>query len=155
MRHGSKIVIADTSCFILLDKIQEWELLPSLFKEIFTTNVVAEEFIKPLPAWIKIKPVTNEHYLQLLSLELDKGEASAIALCLEIDDALLILDDFKAREVAEKLRLNFTGTLGIILRAKTDGIIASVKPALEKIRKTNFYFSEDVYRNILKEAGEE
>jgi len=53
-----------------------------------------------------------------LELQLDKGEASAIALALEIQDSTLILDDFKARKVAEKLGLKITGTLGLMILPK-------------------------------------
>ncbi|RDC62060.1 hypothetical protein AHMF7616_00651 [Adhaeribacter pallidiroseus] len=89
-----------------------------------------------------------------MALEVDEGEASAIALCAEKLDALLILDDLQARKLAEKLKLNYTGTLGIIARAKKEGVIASVKPIIEKIRMTNFRFSEEVFAAIIKAAGE-
>lgn len=154
MPLSSKIVIADTSCFILLNKIQEIDLLQKLFEQVFTTQEVAKEFGVPLPSWIKIQSAKDAHYQQVLELEVDKGEASAIALGLEIDNSLLILDDQKARKVAEKLHLNYTGTLGIILRAKTSGVIVSVKPIVEKIKKTNFYFSTQVLDEIVKNAGE-
>ncbi|MCX6274765.1 MAG: DUF3368 domain-containing protein [Bacteroidetes bacterium] len=46
-----------------------------------------------------------------------------------------LLDDYKARKIAEHLGLEITGTLGVIIKAKLNGIITSVKPYLEKIRK--------------------
>ncbi|MBK6536412.1 MAG: hypothetical protein IPG09_01110 [Ignavibacteria bacterium] len=51
-------------------------------------------------------------------LELGKGEASAIALAVEIKDCTVILDDLKARNIAEKLKLDITGTIGVIIKAK-------------------------------------
>jgi predicted nucleic acid-binding protein len=104
------IVIADTSCFILLDKISELDLLQKVFRTVTTTKEIANEFNKPLPSWVSIKAAANHRYTELLEIEIDKGEASAIALALETDDSLLILDDQKARKLAEKLRLNYTGT---------------------------------------------
>lgn len=47
----------------------------------------------------------------------------------------LILDDFKARKLAANLQLQFTGTLGVFLKAKEIGIIPSIKPVLKKYRK--------------------
>lgn len=85
---------------------------------------------------------------------MDKGEASAIALALEVEKALLILDDFKARVLADKLQLNYTGTLGIILKAKEIGVFKTIRPIFEKIQKTNFRFSEKILKEILKEANE-
>jgi predicted nucleic acid-binding protein len=154
MPQEYNIVIADTSCFILLDKINELELLKKVFSVVTTTPEIAGEFGKELPEWIDIKSASDYHYINILEIELDKGEASAIALALESDMTLLILDDFKARKMAEKLNLNFTGTLGVILKAKESGILASIKPIIQKIQKTNFRFSEKVMREILNEANE-
>jgi len=54
-------------------------------------------------------------------MDLDKGEASAIALSLEMDNSILIIDDLKGRNVAERLNLRYSGTFGLILRAKQIG----------------------------------
>lgn len=62
-----------------------------------------------------------------------KGEASAIALAVELKDCLLIVDDLKARKMAEKLNIKFTGTIGVIIDAKEAGHISFIKPILEKI----------------------
>jgi len=148
------IVIADTSCFILLDKISELDLLQKVFRTVTTTKEIANEFNKPLPSWVSIKAAANHRYTELLEIEIDKGEASAIALALETDDSLLILDDQKARKLAEKLRLNYTGTLGVLLKAQELGILPAVKPILQKIQQTNFRFSEKVFHEILREANE-
>jgi predicted nucleic acid-binding protein len=148
------VVIADTSCFILLDKINEFDLLQKIFGSVSTTEEIAAEFNKPLPDWIKIQSVANQRYSQLLEIEVDKGEASAIALALEEKDPLLILDDAKARKLAASLNLDFTGTLGVLLKAKQLGVISGIKPLLEKIQQTNFRFSERILSDILKEADE-
>ena len=148
------VVIADTSCFILLDKINQLELLQKIFGSVTTTQTIASEFIKPLPDWIAIESATNHHYSQLLEMEIDKGEASAIALALEKEHSLLILDDNKARKLALKLNLDYTGTLGIFLKGKEMGIISSIKPLLLQIQQTNFRFSEKVLMDILAEANE-
>ena len=154
MLEKYSVVIADTSCFILLDKINELDLLQKIFKHITTTEEIAKEFNKPLPQWVSIQSPTNPRYSELLEIEVDKGEASAISLALEIDSSLLILDDQKARKLAERLRLNYTGTLGILLKAKELGILTSIKPVLQKIQQTNFRFSEKVLSEILQAADE-
>jgi predicted nucleic acid-binding protein len=75
-------------------------------------------------------------------LDIDAGEASAITLAMESERSLLILDDNKGRKTAERLNLQYTGTLGIILKAKNTGIITSIKPIVMKIQQTNFRFSQ-------------
>ena len=152
MQTDYEIVIADTTCFILLDKIGEMELLRSLFGQVNTTTIIAEEFGSALPQWIKINPVEN---IQLpIVLDIDLGEASAIALALEFDRCLLILDDGKGRKAARKLNLNITGTLGIFLRAKREGLISAIWPIIEKVQSTNFRYSQAILDEILSIAGE-
>ena len=154
MRQEYNIVIADTTCFILLSKIDRLNLLKQLFKSITTTSFISKEFGNPLPDWVIIKDVKDTHYQEILNLEIDKGEASAIALAFELENTLLILDDLKARKVALKLNLDFTGTLGILIKAKEKGLISQIRPILEEIQSTNFRFSEDVFRQILLVAKE-
>lgn len=148
------IIISDTSCLILLHKIDELELLDKLGKNVFITQIVKREFGQKLPDWIKIKDPYDKHYQKMLEMDLDEGEASAIALSFEIDNSILILDDLKGRKIADKLNLRYSGTFGLILRAKQVGIIESVKPILDKIRKTNFRFSEKIFDSILEQSGE-
>jgi predicted nucleic acid-binding protein len=152
MQTKYKIVIADTSCFILLHKINELELLKSLFGQVITTPVIALEFGEDLPEWVEIREVKNSQFQS--TLDLDIGEASAITLALESGPSLIIIDDNKGRKVAQKLNLNITGSLGLFLKAKQEGIIPSIKPLLEKVQKTNFRYSLAILTEILKLSGE-
>ena len=148
-------IISDTSCLILLSNIGELYLLQKLYHNIITTIEVANEFGQTLPDWITIKASTNWHYQQILELQVDKGEASAIALAIEFIDCILIVDDYKARRVAANLGIKITGTIGIIIKAKLNGIIPSIKPFFEKIKKTDFRLSEEIIRLAYLEAGEQ
>jgi predicted nucleic acid-binding protein len=64
------------------------------------------------------------------------------------------LDDYKAHKIAEKLGLTITGTIGVIIRAKLNGIIPSIKPIIEKIKQTDFRISPEIEILALKEAKE-
>lgn len=149
-----KTIVSDTSCFILLDNINEFDLLQKLYGQVITTNEVAKEFGKILPDWIVIKEPKEKQYQQVLELQLDKGEASAITLALDITNPILILDDYKARKAAERLGFEITGTLGVIIKAKMEGHISSVKLILEKIKKTNFRVTPKLEQQVILEAGE-
>ncbi len=148
------VVIADTTCFIILSKIDKLQILKQLFTTITTTETVAKEFGQPLPTWIIIHSEKDTYYKDILEVEVDKGEASAIALAFEFEKPLLILDDLKARKLAEKLHLNYIGTFGILLKAKEIGVIEAIKPLLKEIQLTNFRFSESMLKEILSIAGE-
>jgi len=105
-----------------------------------------------LPDWIEISTPKNISFQN--SLDLEAGEASAIALATELESSHLILDDNKVRKTAERLQLLYTGTLGIILKAKNVGLITSVKPVFQKIQRTNFRFSQKVLNEIYALANE-
>ncbi len=149
-----KTIISDTSCLILLDKIGELEILNKLFGNITTTSEVAAEFGQLLPSWFEIRDPSDKNYQSIIETSVDKGEASAIALAIELDDCLLIIDDLKGRKFAQQLGLTIIGTIGIIVDAKLVGIINSVKPILVKIKSTDFRITEQLEILILKRAGE-
>jgi len=149
-----KTIIADSSCLILLDKIEELELLKQLFGKVIITSIIAEEFGVALPDWILITDAENKNYQNILELSVDRGEASAIALAVEQTDCLLILDDQKARKLAAELKLKYTGTIALLVEAKLKGYIKSVHPILNKIRKTNFHLTPELEKKLLKSAGE-
>jgi predicted nucleic acid-binding protein len=148
------IVIADTSCFILLDNINELILLHKLYPKIITTQVVADEFGKPLPHWVEVATPQQVHLKKISVYPIDEGEITAIALAMDYSDSVLIIDDLKARQVAEKFGLAVKGTIGIVVEAKLRKQIPSIKPLLEKINATNFRLSKNVFQAALKEAGE-
>ncbi len=87
-------------------------------------------------------------------MALDKGEASAIALALEIKDSLLIIDELKGRKLAQKLGVTITGTLGVLVQAKQNGYIPLLRPLLDKVNQTDFRLSEQLVKETLKQVGE-
>ena len=149
-----KIIISDTSCLIILNKIGELELLQKVYGQIITTPEIATEYGELLPGWIKIMAVTDKFRQQILEMQIDKGESSAIALALETPNSTIILDDYKARKIAEQLGITYTGTIGVIIKAKLNGIIPSIIPVLKKIKLTDFRLSPDIEKQALKEANE-
>ena len=154
MQLNSSIIISDTSCLILLSKIGELDLLQIFCNKVYITTIIKNEFGKPLPDWIEITNPTDKHYQKILEMDLDKGEASAIALGIEQEQAILIIDDLKGRKVSEKLKIKYSGTFGLILKAKQVGIIDKVRPVLEKVKLTDFRFSNKIFDTVLKEANE-
>ena len=54
-----RLVIADTSCFILFKKIDRFDILKKTFSEITVTDKVVEEYGR-LPDWIQIRSDYNK-----------------------------------------------------------------------------------------------
>ncbi|NQU81483.1 MAG: DUF3368 domain-containing protein [Bacteroidetes bacterium] len=149
-----EIIVSDTSCLILLDKLGRLDLLRKLFGNITITQVVANEFGKSIPKFIKIENPIDKNYQKILESFLDSGESSALALALEKENCLLILDDIKGRREARQLKIHFTGTLGVLVIAKEKGLIKSLTNILEDIKKTNFRISEDLIKEAKRKSGE-
>ena len=68
-------------------------------------------------------------------------------------DALLI-DDHRARVIAEHNQIECIGTLGLLLVAKRRGIISVLEPYVQKLRQSSIFYGEDLLDKVLKLAGE-
>ena len=66
----------------------------------------------------------------------------------------LLIDDNKARLVAESLNINCIGTLGLLLKAKQKGLITDLKPIFEKLIVYGRFFSRKLLNDILIKIGE-
>ena len=148
------LVIADTSCLILLNKIDELNILKDNYSKVYITPEIANEFNLEIPEWIEIIEVRNKTLQSLFQSSLDLGESTALSLAFEIPDPIVILDDLKARKIARNLGLKITGTIGVIVNAKLKGTIPSVKEILDKIIKTDFRINAKIINEAIRIAGE-
>ncbi len=85
---------------------------------------------------------------------LGAGEKEVLALGLQIPNVVVILDERLARFHAEALNLAFTGTLGVLLRAKVEGRIPRIAPVLDQLDRLRFRLSPKTRAAILRLAGE-
>ncbi len=147
-------IVADTSCLILLEKLKKIDLLQSLFGKVTITSTIANEYGNKLPDFIEIENPQDTNYQKILESYLDAGEASALALALEKENCLLIIDDYKARREAKQLNIDFTGTIGVLIHAKEKGLIDSLTKIINDINKTNFRISDTLIQEIKRISGE-
>ena len=147
-------VICNSSCLIILEGVGMLEILRKLYGEITIPEAVREEFGAELPSWIRVERAESEKAFKMLLIDLGKGEAEAIALAIERKRSTLVLDDKKARGMAAELGLKFTGTLGILIKAKREGLVVELRPLLEEIARKNFRISKALEEKALVLAGE-
>lgn len=148
------IIIADASPLIALGAIGELDLLKQLYQNVFVTDIVEDEVHLELPSWITVSTVYDLTQFQILQLELDPGEASAIALCLENPGSKIIMDESKGRSVAKRLGINVIGTIGVIIKAKEQGLILSGRAVMEKLEEHGLWLSEDLKKQVLARLNE-
>jgi predicted nucleic acid-binding protein len=105
---------------------------------VYITPEVAAEYGETLPDWIQVIPVKDALMIQAIHNVLDLGESTAIALALETQNSLLILDDEKARRFAKNIGLTMTGTLGLLITAYKAGILPDFNTVIADLRKHKF-----------------
>jgi len=105
-------------------------------------------------SWIKVQDVASSPLLTTLLALLDKGEAEAISLALQVGSDLFLLDESDARRVAELYGLQKTGLVGVLIKAKWQGRIQSLKAYLDQLRSTGFHLSAKVYNDVLETVDE-
>jgi predicted nucleic acid-binding protein len=103
--------------------------------------------------FISIQSVSNTASVDYLT-DLDRGEAEVIVLAREISADWVIIDEEAGRSYARHFNLTLTGTLGILLRAKQDGLIPEIKPLLERLLASGVWVSKWVFDDVLALAGE-
>jgi hypothetical protein len=131
-----------------LERIERLDLLSSSFNQILIPPQVQDEFGIALN-WLHIQEVRDKNLLLALRVGLDEGEAAAIALAMEYPEAILILDDLKARTIAQQMGLKIMGTIGLILRCKRTGIISEVQPVLNQLQSVGFYITDSLFQKAL------
>jgi len=162
------LAVSNTSPISNLASIGRLELLKSQFSALWIPDAVDAELAAHPDAiaqaaikdaigakWIQIGTPQDSGLLRLLSLQLHRGEAEAIALATDLHAEFVLIDEQEGRQLASRTGLSVTGVLGVLLRAKRAGEIAAVKPEIEFLHsKANFFVSPELERKILAAAGE-
>jgi predicted nucleic acid-binding protein len=128
------IVVSDTSPLTNLAAIGQFDLLHQLYGQVHIPEGVWHELSaegKRWPGrdevaaagWVERRTVLNESLVMALRRDLDRGEAETIALALELQAELVLLDEREGRRAAQRLGLQVVGVVGILLEAKTKGAI--------------------------------
>ena len=159
-------VVSNTSPIVALARAGRLDLLHAVHGEIFIPDAVFNEITiagagEPgahdvaTAAWIKQRPALNAPLVNALGLELDAGEAEAIALAVECQADLILLDERKGRHAAQRMGLTVTGTLGILIAAKDRGLLAAVRPLLDALRAdAGFWMADALYDAALAAVNE-
>lgn len=149
---------------IALAGINQLDILPQLYQRITVPQAVATEIrdggpnklhadIVDTHPWITVAPVATA-LPTALPFFLGKGETEVITLALADPTNLILIDDYRARRTAEALRLTATGTAGVLVRAKREGLIIAVTPLLQQMRHNGYYISDAVLEEARRRAGE-
>jgi uncharacterized protein len=160
------IIVSDTSPINNLAAINHLHLLNQLYGTVFIPEAVYRELTDPnFPVagaaevqtfdWIQTRTISDRTLVEALSNELDIGEAEAIALAVEMQADQVLIDERRGRLVASRLNLRYTGILGVLVEAKSKGLIAKVKPLLNALlNEAGFWVAEPLYNSVLQLVNE-
>jgi predicted nucleic acid-binding protein len=166
---GTRKVIVDSSTLIHLSAIGRFALLKDLYGQLTVTPAVWREVVEQgkdrtgvteleaarQQGWLGVQMPANQPLLHSLRHELDEGEAEVIALAVEHQGSLALLDESDARRVASSFGIEKTGAIGVLIRARLEGRIDSLRAELDKIRtQAGFWIEDGLYQKVVEAAGE-
>jgi len=135
------MIISNSSPLILLTKINRLNLAKKLYKKIYIPAEVYTEVVvkgknekygdafvieKEINAFIFIKELNSEYKKEAEKItgRIGTGESQAIALCLQENADLLLIDNLEPRKIAEIKKISCRSTPGILLEALKNKVIS-------------------------------
>lgn len=156
------IVYCNTTPIIALASVDRLHLLPELFGQIRVPVAVIDEcaaggliHVPPLSSMEWIIPGVDEPVEpSSVLMTLDRGEQQVLAQALTYDADWVIIDERQGRRLAEYLGLKVTGTLGILVKAKSTGLIPSFRAEAEKMREQGIFYHPGLIDRLAFCVGE-
>ncbi|MEL6613563.1 MAG: DUF3368 domain-containing protein [Bacteroidota bacterium] len=147
------MIVTDSSPLIALGRIGHLSLLPKVLGNIIAPEAVIRE-IGSRPYWLDERVVENRPLVRALRGRLDAGESEVIALAIEVSASAALLDERRARRVATEFGVPVLGTVGMLLRAKRQGLLQAVQPVLDALDEADFRLAPRLRAEALRRAGE-
>src|SRR5437016_8380113 len=158
------IVVSDTSPIRALHFLKQTALLQHIFGTVIVPPAVASELAQPrtpfesidlsIMAFVEVRAPHDHQRVAQYAAVLDAGEAEAIALAVELG-ATLLIDEIEGRAAAAAAGVPFVGVLGVLARAKREGLINELRPLIDRLRiELRFRIAEKLYKEFLDANGE-
>jgi predicted nucleic acid-binding protein len=158
-------VVSNTSPLLNLSIIGHLDLVRTQFDRVLIPPAVLDELhidssrpgagkLKNAigEGWISVQDVTDAALIRTLRRDLDQGEAEAIALAMELDASLILLDEQEGRKRARTLDLPITGAIGILLQADRNGRLSSLRDALDRLEDdAGFWIAPSLRERVLRD----
>lgn len=159
----SEVWVLNASPVILLGKVSRLDLLESLAVKVVVPNAVFLEIqagigghqaVQSTADWAAPRRMADVPIpLSIERWDLGAGESQVIAHCLR-ETQRAVLDDAQGRQCARAHGIAVIGTVGIVLRAKRQGMIPAAGPVLETLRRSGMYLSDQILSEALRLIGE-
>ena len=156
------LIVADSSALIALAVCDGLEVILQVYDDLKIPEAVYAEVVAPE------KPYSDAlgSFLAERVMEVDvsrwvvttgglgRGEIQAMALYKQLSADVLLIDDHRARVVAEHNKIQCIGALGLLLVAKQRGKVSAIAPYVHRLRQSAIFYGDDLLNKVLKLAGE-
>ncbi len=156
------VVIANATPIVSLCTIEQEEILHQLFQQITIAEAVEQELRaqhKPGSSfpdldWVNVVAVQNTELVRSLLKDIDSGEAETIALALQMNADIVLIDELAGYRIAKNFDLQVFRTLSLLKTAKSRNIISEVRPLVEEMVRKGRWYSQSVINGFLRDIGE-
>jgi predicted nucleic acid-binding protein len=159
------LVVSDTSPIRALNFLGLLPVLEQLYGPIIVPPAVEQELAKPREgfeaiditrlAFIRVQVPQDRQRVDSFLSTLDLGESEALALAIEIEADVVLIDESDGRRAATMNGLPWLGTLAVLLEAKVRGHVAEVRPLMDRLTdELGFFIAPSLKHRVLRLAGE-
>ena len=156
------LIVADSSALIALATCDGLDVILRVYDDMKVPEAVYAEIVSPeksksdeLGTFLANRVVKVDITRWVLTAGgLGRGEIEAMALYKQLTADALLIDDHRARVIAEHNQINCIGALGLLLIAKQDGKLAEIAPHIQKLRDSSIHYGDALLDRVLKLAGE-
>ena len=160
-----KFLVINTGPIIaLIAAAGNLNLLDKLYDRVFVTLEVKNELYYKGNYFFGVNEFKTATFLEqqnkelkissMLKHSLDKGEASVIQFALNNNIPWVCIDEVMGRRIARLNELKVTGSLGILLKAKNEGMEVNVRNAIKNMQNKGVYLSNELIEKAIRLANE-
>jgi uncharacterized protein len=160
----SGLIICNTTPLLYLHQLDLLPIIQNICGKIIVPPAVVQELRAGGEQGVDVPDISCYDWIEVRSplaiaahnliQDLGHGETEVLLLALENPGSLVILDDYLARQYAELNAISVIGTCGLLLKAKSSGLISQVTPVLDKLEMKGFYLSQEIKQLIIRLAHE-
>lgn len=156
------LIVADSSALIALAVCDGLDVILRVYDDLKIPEAVYAEIVAPekphsdvLGSFLaeRVMKVDVSRWV-VTAGGLGRGEIEAMALYKQLSADVLLIDDHRARLVAEHNQIQCIGALGLLLVAKQRQTVSAIAPYVHRLRQSSIFYGDDLLNKVLKLAGE-
>ena len=154
------IAVSNTTPLRYLIAIEQQDLLGRLFEKVLIPAAVRDEltdtrtpefvrrFVMSPPSWLEVRTV-GEDQAKAFPVLLHRGERQSILLAEQTRVDVLLIDEQIGRTIALNRGLPLSGTLGVLERADTTGLMSDFPVVLNQLKNSGFFIAATLEHRLL------